>query len=325
MLKRVRFVVFILCLLGLLGVINQERTLAEPGPNGGTTYLVDTDNENNAGTGLPDGDMGGSNPPCVFKTNSIAPIELNIDVTGPLPTQDAVLTLRVYDVDEPAEVDEVYFNGNLVGVLTGADNTFSTNVITLDPSMVQAGLNRVEIVIDIATTGSWCVELHWAQLVLDGGSPALGTIDAMGVNYCYPVSTAPITVDVNYALDIFDAGNFELETTFIDPNNTTLDQDTYNFAGTTGPLAYMTSFTLDPNAALGTYTVNGTLLDVDTNLIQDVHVRTIEYATVCTPTDVTVSSLGGSMAIGSQIGLMVGLLVTILFGVSIWKKRHSIS
>lgn len=323
MLRNVRFFVLVLCLIGLLGVTIQHEAFAEPGPTGGTTYLVDTDNENNAGTGLPDGDMGGSNPPCVYKTTSIAPIELNIDVTGPLPTQDAILTLRVYDVDEPAEVDEVYFNGTLVHTLTGANETFSTNVITLDPSLVQAGRNRVEIVIDLATNGSWCVELHWAQLVLDGGTPALATIDSMAVPYCYTVSTTSFNVDIAYMLDIFSPGNFELETTLIDPNNTTIHQDTHTFTGSPGPMSYNVSFTLDPSSPLGTYTVNGTLLDTATNLIQDIHVRAIEYATICTPTDVTVSSMGGSMVVGSQIGLMVGLLVITLFGVSTLKKRHN--
>ena len=32
----------------------------------GDTYLITQDNEDNGGTGSPDGDMGGGNPPCVF-------------------------------------------------------------------------------------------------------------------------------------------------------------------------------------------------------------------------------------------------------------------
>lgn len=89
----------------------------------GGTYYTDTDNENNAGTGVADNDMDVT----VSRGAGIHPIEFNIDVNGPLPTTSAFLTIRANDVDEEqGEIDDVYFNGQFIGYLGGANNVQST-------------------------------------------------------------------------------------------------------------------------------------------------------------------------------------------------------
>ena len=146
-------------------------------PNG-DTYLVTQDNEDNGGTGSPDGDMGGANPPCVFDTDGVHPIEFNINVSGALPTTSAQLFIEAFDVDEqggpPPEIDQAWFNGNYLGDLTGDDNTWSNTVFNVPLAMVQAGDNLVTIVVDEdppGTNGSWCVSVASGQLLIDGGAP----------------------------------------------------------------------------------------------------------------------------------------------------------
>jgi hypothetical protein len=106
------------------------------------TVLVDTDNEDNAGTGVGDGDMGAGI--CVFNTDPFHPIEWNLPVAGPLPATSASLVLRAFDVDDD-EIDTVTFNGTAIGVLTGANDATSTVVLDVPIALVVVGNNRVAI------------------------------------------------------------------------------------------------------------------------------------------------------------------------------------
>lgn len=148
----------------------------------GTTYLVDADNENNAGTGIPDNDMGAANTGCLFNTSSIHPIEFNIFVTGPLPTTSAILLLETWDVDYPQERNEVYFNNTLVGVATGANNQWSNPSFTIPLGLVVAGKNTVRMQVDTLGVGNWCSWIARGQLIIDGGAAASATCRSITTN-----------------------------------------------------------------------------------------------------------------------------------------------
>src|SRR5262245_63873350 len=95
--------------------------LFSAGVSAQATYYTNSDNENNANTHVADNDMDVS----LGRSSGIHPIEFNIDVTT-LPMSSAVLTMYNLDVDEEqGEIDEVYFNGHLLGHLTGADGVWS--------------------------------------------------------------------------------------------------------------------------------------------------------------------------------------------------------
>lgn len=107
--------------------------------------------------------------------------------------QKALLTFRVWDVDQnysgpyAPEVDDVSFNGQKVGVLTGADGQWSTFSVEIPVSQIkfptynqQSGVtpaeNWVEIQIDQANIGvceCWAVTVDWGRLVVKGIRPAV--------------------------------------------------------------------------------------------------------------------------------------------------------
>ena len=111
---------------------------------GSGTFFTYVDNDNNAGTGVADGDMATTSlvteptPPTIGASNPIAPIEFNISVAT-LPTQSASLTIRGWDIDEEqGEQDDVYLNGVLLGKLM---NKLSGGKI--NPLIGSAGVSAV--------------------------------------------------------------------------------------------------------------------------------------------------------------------------------------
>ncbi|MDF2626197.1 MAG: hypothetical protein K0R39_28 [Symbiobacteriaceae bacterium] len=123
------------------------------------------------------------------------PVDANGHLLHPenIEGEAALLTLRVWDVDQNSgtaeyapEVDEVYFNDQLVGTLSGADYQWSTFTVSVPVSQLKfpdlvggtAGSadNWVEIFIDTANVGNcecWAVEVDWARLVVKGIRPTV--------------------------------------------------------------------------------------------------------------------------------------------------------
>lgn len=133
-------------------------------------YGTNVDNRTNtARLAGGDSDMGGANPPCVFKTNANHPIEFDIMLPGTAfnrarldPTQPGGnLRMDVFDIDSPAEVDEVRINGKVLGTLTGANNIWGVNQFPIPANTLRWGINRVQVLVDQQTAGSWCTAIGW--------------------------------------------------------------------------------------------------------------------------------------------------------------------
>lgn len=156
-----------------------DRSIAGPNamPIGTGLYGTQVDNENNAGTHVSDGDMGGTSAPCVYNAhyNVNSPIEFNITLPVSAAGLPGTLNMNVYDVDVNTlagnpEVDEVYVNGLKVGTLTGANNIWGINYFTIPNQVLRAGLNKVQIKVDTFNfnktppASSWCVAVEWGTL-----------------------------------------------------------------------------------------------------------------------------------------------------------------
>ncbi len=95
-------------------------------------------------------------------------IPINQDTKG---LQNVKLTLSVWDVDESSgEVDKVYVNGNYVGTLHGANDSWSVNSYTVNAAWLKGGTATSPghniITVDLTVTG-WCVTVDWGAISAD--------------------------------------------------------------------------------------------------------------------------------------------------------------
>ncbi|MBK8163070.1 MAG: hypothetical protein IPK65_07970 [Gammaproteobacteria bacterium] len=226
------------------------------------TYFTHVDNASNAnvpGTNtntVPDNDMATGSlltepaPGITFgRTDPEAPIEFNIDVTV-LPVNSASLTIRAYDVDEEdGEQDDVYLNGHLLGRLTGANNVWSTTVLSIsDLSWLVADNNLVQIQIDTSgDSTNWVAAARWGQLLADGGAAdrantgsvvitgcVTRTATAAGCSVSNAVAAGTVRIDTEATVNVVTAGNYRLEVTIIDPAGNSSSVLTDSFSATAG-------------------------------------------------------------------------------------------
>jgi len=224
------------------------------------TYYTNSDNENNANTHVADNDMDVS----LGNVSGIHPIEFNIMVTT-LPQSSAVLTMRNLDVDEEdGEVDLVYFNGHLLGKLTGADNVWSSTAFTVDPAWVVQGRNLIRI--DVDTSGDvtqWVTTSDWGQLLIDGGGAVNG--DTQGVQITgTSVGGGNVTINTSTFVHSVSGGTYRLQVSLIDPNGdavTVLTQDFVVAAGADDTRTASPTYPL--SNASGVYTVQAQLFWLD--------------------------------------------------------------
>jgi len=130
-------------------------------------YGTNVDNEDNAGTHNPDGDMD----TYLFNSDSNTPIEFNITVPATEIGKPATLRMDVYDVDaDSGEVDKVYVNGTEIGVLNGHNGEWGVNIFAVPAGVLVAGRNLVKIDIDTANPGNptWAVTVDWGIIKTDG-------------------------------------------------------------------------------------------------------------------------------------------------------------
>jgi hypothetical protein len=226
------------------------------------TYYTNTDNENNANTHVADNDMHTS----LGAASGIAPIEFNIMVTT-LPKSSAVLTMRNLDVDEEqGEIDLVYFNGHLLGKLTGADNVWSSTAFNIDPAWVVTGRNLVRV--DIDTSGdstAWVTTSDWGQLLVDGGGATDG--DTQGVQITgTSVNVNTVTINTSTFVHSITGGTYRLQISLIDPAGNAVTILSNDFAVAAGADVTRTASPTYPlNSVSGVYTVQAQLFWLDPN------------------------------------------------------------
>lgn len=133
-------------------------------------YGTDADNQNNAGTGIADGDMG----LCIYNRDVNHPIEFDIKIpsTQKPATRSAALRMEAFDVDintDPSnpEIDKVYVNGMYVGTLTGGNNIWGVNYFDIPVGTLKDGNNTVKIDVDKHNSG-WCLKIDWGLIALSG-------------------------------------------------------------------------------------------------------------------------------------------------------------
>lgn len=105
-------------------------------------------------------------------------IYIDIDAR-PGDITDLSLTIHAYDVDFKGsewctagnEVDKVFINNNSLGVLTGADSSWSINIFPLERGMINGasataatGTNHIFIDTDAINTGCWCVGIGRVEI-----------------------------------------------------------------------------------------------------------------------------------------------------------------
>ncbi|MBK7319957.1 M35 family metallo-endopeptidase [Candidatus Villigracilis affinis] len=229
------------------------------------------DNQDNAGSGVGDCDMD----TYLFNTSSIQPIEFTINVPSGTSVASAGLLLKQWDVDETdGEVDEVYFNGNYAGSLTGANGIWSTTFLTLDPSWVKAGDNLVKINIDVLNVDVWAVQTDWGQLLLNGETGGTANITATTLDQVEYQSGAPLQVDI--AVDtILSSQNVQIEVNLRDPKGVILDGVVIDQSLVSKEVAGNASapvtvnFNMPYEGPTGTYDIQVLVYDTASNFIQD--------------------------------------------------------
>jgi hypothetical protein len=259
----------------------------------GGVYYTDTDNEDNAGSGVADNDVDAY----LGRSDANAPIEFNINVSGDLPTTSAVLTVRANDVDEEqGEIDNVSFNGTFLEKLTGTDGTWSTTAFMIDPALVVSGNNLVEVEIDVNDAG-WRVTVDWAQLLIDGGAAADGDTGNISITDV-TIAGGTVTIDTQVEVQAITGGNYILEINLIDPDGNAVDVLSDSFTATAGEtLLRDNSTSYDLSGVTGVYEIQAQLFHEDGSgfmVQQDIEIRYFYHEQNVGPTDLDNDGLSDS-------------------------------
>lgn len=187
---------------------------------------------------------------------------------------------------ECVERDEVYFNGEFVGYLAGADKIWSTSVLDIDPSLMQQGNNLVQVYIDVDNCAS-CASVAWGQLALDGGGGAASIPSVAPDEDCYLLgSTANVTTTLRTTLA---SQEVRVEANILNAANSYLIgiSQTTTIYGPDQDNELLLPLDLPVGAAPGDYTLQIIVFDTCSGTQSDYHQSTIRIDPVCetaTPT-----------------------------------------
>jgi hypothetical protein len=171
----------------------------EPPPDPPTAteglYVTTEDNDDNAGTGVADGDMGYTDTPWVCDDDEEAPIEFNIVVAASTCSGGELsIASRAFEDDN----DEVYINGHFLGYLTEEEG-YSVFLFDVPQAALNEGTNRVRIVIDD------CGEVAWGALAIEpceaeGFVPEPGSVLLLGSGLAGVAGYAALRLRSGHAL-----------------------------------------------------------------------------------------------------------------------------
>jgi hypothetical protein len=266
------------------------------------TYYTNSDNENNAHTGVADNDMDVS----LGNANGIHPIEFNINVAA-VPTSSAVLTIRALDVDEEqGEVDEVRVNGHYVGRLTGANNVWSVTAFDIDPAFLVVGNNLVQVNVD--TSGdptAWVTTIDWAQDLHDGGGATNGDTSGVAITG-HSVNAGTVTINAQTSVHSITGGTYRLQISLIDPNGNAVTVLTEDFAvAANGDATRASSPTYPLSSVSGQYTIQAQLFWLDPSqgnfpVQQDIAIATFTHTANSGPANFNNDSDGDGLTDSSE-------------------------
>jgi len=262
------------------GDLTLNVSFAEGNPNGAlfTTY----DNQDNPTSGDGDGDMDAY----IFNTDPVHPIEFTINIPDASGLTTASLLMSNWDVDwSSGEVDNVYVNGHFAGTLSGVNNSWSTTSLVLNPAWLVSGENVIRINVDLNNSGWWAVTINWAQLILNGMTAGTASVPALNLNQTSYKPGGTIHVDANVDTTLLSQDVW-VEFNLLSPSGNILAgtavQHTISGAdinqSLTGSAVDTVSadIAVPANAGAGKYTVQVLLFDSNTNLVQDLEVKTFD-------------------------------------------------
>jgi hypothetical protein len=161
-------------------------------------YVTAQDNENNAGTGVADDDMGSAEPVVMCAGFENAPIEFNI-VVGDEICSGGQLSLAALDF--ASGFHEVFVNGQFVGYVPELGylewEVFSYQV-------PQAALRQGENLVEVVLVGEDCGFVAWGALAIEpcqeGFVPEPGSIMLLGGGLMGLVGYAALRVRSRHVL-----------------------------------------------------------------------------------------------------------------------------
>lgn len=250
--------------------------LGSDGSRGTTnTAFTTADNEDNNLTGNPDYDMDSY----LFRGDDGTPIEFNLFVSDPV-VNTAQLSIYAWDIDETAgEIDHLYFNGHFVGMLTGADDQWSTSVFNINPAWVNPGpngKNLVKVLIDVNNAG-WAVQVDWGQLVVNGGSQNNAFIRYVHTDkqFYQPGEVVAVTNEIDTYLTSQDV---YVETNLLDESMVNVDGVTTNrtlHSDEDDPFTVNLQIPYGSSRSNPIYYVQVIVYDAQTNIQQDIKLVTL--------------------------------------------------
>lgn len=252
-------------------------------------FVTTEDNAGNGGVATPDGDFGrgirvGANGARNTNTDedlgAIQPIEFNIVTDIDAEVGTAVLFLSVFDVDAPAEQNLVTFNGTELGLLEGENNLTFQSIFQIDNSLILNGNNFVQIDVNIANDPvDWEAEIEKAELLINyvvgetvpGGTAFLDTSSTDQPDY-EPGDTVGFTADIDTTAT--PDQTIEIQAILRDPDGNAVEFDTrqtsanFLIAGDTDADVFTWDVPLDADAVSGTWSIDISVFDADTDEIQ---------------------------------------------------------
>lgn len=269
-----------------MSAFSLRRGAATPHPQ---TIVITEDNEDNAHSGTPDGDVDTHMDFGKFNY----PVEVSFTLTEDnFPTQSAYVAIKAFDVNEEAgESDHVYLNDDIfmekdavikdvfgdewhyysgnIGMLSGTGRTWNTTILQIPLEKLKLGKN----VISITIKHGWWMMVDWMQVILDGGAQG-GGVESFDLSLGTPVSSGagvqvPATVTIQQTGNV----NYLTEYTLLEPATGNALDAAFGTASATETV----NLTLPAGAAEGVYNILGMIKHPDTEKIMAFDEASILY------------------------------------------------